>query len=42
MRELQFVRTGPAAWEDAPAAYAAHTTELVLHRERLTVSEPGD
>ncbi|MFE3258254.1 hypothetical protein ACFXPS_22895 [Nocardia sp. NPDC059091] len=28
-----------AAWEDAPAVYAAHTTKLVLHR---TVSEPGD
>lgn len=27
-----------ADWEDAPQAYTAHTTKLVLHRERLDLS----
>ncbi|MEU6585672.1 alcohol dehydrogenase catalytic domain-containing protein [Nocardia sp. NPDC046763] len=38
----EVVTTMTAAWEDAPAAYAAHTTKLVLHREPLAVSGPGD
>ncbi|MFJ9364483.1 hypothetical protein ACIRRA_08725 [Nocardia sp. NPDC101769] len=38
----EVVTTMTAAWEDAPATYAAHTTKLVLHREPLAVSGPGD
>jgi alcohol dehydrogenase len=29
-----------ADWDDAPAAYAARTTKLVLHRPPLTIVEP--
>ncbi|MFE2996054.1 hypothetical protein ACFXG4_13675 [Nocardia sp. NPDC059246] len=38
----EIVTTMTAAREDAPAAYTAHTTKLVLRREPLGVSEPGD
>ena len=31
-----------ADWEDAPEAYTAHTTKLVLRREPLTLSQPGE
>jgi alcohol dehydrogenase len=27
-----------ADWDDAPEAYAAHTTKLVLHREPLALN----
>ncbi|GAF46492.1 zinc-dependent alcohol dehydrogenase [Rhodococcus wratislaviensis] len=32
----EHVTTMLADWDDAPAAYTAHTTKLVLHRPRLT------
>ena len=31
-----------ADWDDAPEAYTAHTTKLVLRREPLTLSQPGE
>ncbi|WP_433591678.1 hypothetical protein [Nocardia sp. CA-145437] len=34
------VTTLTADWEDAPEAYAAHTTKLVLHREPLHTAAP--
>jgi threonine dehydrogenase-like Zn-dependent dehydrogenase len=34
------VTTLDAPWDDAPAAYAARTTKLVLHRDPLTPEVP--
>ena len=33
------VTTLTADWDDAPEAYKAHTTKLVLHRPRLGSTE---
>jgi hypothetical protein len=30
------VTTLTAGWDDAPTAYAARTTKVVLHRDRIT------
>jgi threonine dehydrogenase-like Zn-dependent dehydrogenase len=35
------VTTLAAGWDDAPTAYAARTTKVVLHRDRITTEAPS-